>query len=75
MSSTLGHEINNPLTVAMGMTHFLKKEFCADRLNELDTALVRIQQLVEEIRSLEADDIQYSDLAATTNVKLKNNGM
>ena len=53
MASTLAHEINNPLTIALGNIIVLKKEMNSSRIDDIEAALNRINNLVTNIKELE----------------------
>jgi signal transduction histidine kinase/CheY-like chemotaxis protein len=65
MSANIGHEINNPLAIALGNLEFLKNTLRDDALlslrthhylHALDTSLERIQSIVSGLRYLARDE-------------------
>ncbi len=48
MITTYNHEINNPLTVAIGNLTFLKREISCIRVEKIEKSLLRIQDIIKE---------------------------
>lgn len=64
MVTTLNHEINNPLAIAIGNLTILKGEADSERLSKALSALDRITQLVKKIEKIsngEIEEVAYSD--------------
>ena len=62
MGMTLGHEILNPLTIAIGHAEKIKNLHGEEQTRELIIALNRITNLVTKMRSLEGKEVKFSSL-------------
>jgi len=51
-ASVVSHDLRNPLSVAEGNLEFLREECDSERINDIDSALTRIDDLIEDLLQL-----------------------
>lgn len=64
MVVTYNHEINNPLAIALGHLSLLRKKNDSDSLERIQTALLRISEIVKNIEKFkhkQAEIVEYVD--------------
>lgn len=77
MVTTLNHEINNPLAIAVGNLSILQSKIDKDnvhleRLSKVMTALNRITEIVKKIEDISESDMEETSYSAEVNMfKLK----
>lgn len=71
--ATYNHEINNPLTIAVGLAHKIAKNIHKEDAERLQSSLCRMAKIVKKIKTLsEESKIEFDDYAAKAKmVKLK----
>ena len=64
MAVTLGHEINNPLTIAFGIASTIKQHgYDESRMERLRDALRKISEIVRKIQEIKAKKVKFSNYA------------
>jgi len=58
--TTLNHEINNPLSVAIGMLGSGPENFTQSKYDNIKSSLSRISCVVKEMKKVTIDDINFS---------------
>lgn len=57
--ATYNHELNNPLTIALGFLTKLKAETESDSIAHIEKSLKRIREIVKKIDKISHDNIEY----------------
>lgn len=72
MVTTYNHEINNPLSVAIGNLNRMKKKNNFEDFDEAMAALIRIRDIVKKIQRITEKNIEFTDYASKTKmIKIK----
>ncbi|NRA67546.1 MAG: response regulator [Pseudobacteriovorax sp.] len=68
MIITYNHQINNPLTIAMGNLGNSYESFNEDKFEKTKQSLLRIKDIVIEIKKIDVENVEYASYAANASM-------
>ncbi|MBT3583459.1 MAG: response regulator [Halobacteriovoraceae bacterium] len=74
MITTYNHEINNPLTIAMGSYEIFKRKRRDEDLEKINTALKRIADIVSKIEGVVDSGVEFEEYIESANLLKKHKG-
>jgi PAS domain S-box len=72
-ASVVSHDLRNPLSVAEGNLELLREECDSDRIESIESALTRMDDLIDDLLQLARTDDQVSDTELIDLAKLSQN--